>query len=53
MCDRVVSKDSFLIVYCSGKYKAKRMCDIAAVTSKMIKKLFTALYADENTWVNK
>ena len=29
------------------------MCDKAAVTSKMIKKLFTALYADENTWVKK
>ena len=53
MCDRVVSRDSFLIVYCSGKYKTKRMCEIAAVTSKMIKKLSTVLYADENTWVNK
>ena len=53
MCDRVVSRDSFLIVYCSGKYKTKRMCEIAAVTSKMIKKLSTALYADENTCVNK
>ena len=53
MCDRVVSRDSFLIVYCSSKYKTKRMCEIAAVTSKMIKKLSTALYADENTWVNK
>ena len=29
------------------------MCDKAAVTSKMIKRLFTALYADENTWVKK
>ena len=37
MCDRVVSRDSFLIVYCSGKYKTKT----------------TALYADENTWVSK
>ena len=53
MCERVVSRDSFLIVYCCGKYKTKRMCEIAAVTSKMIKKLSTVLYADENTWVNK
>ena len=51
-----------LIVYCPDKYDTQRMCDKAAgdslaalelipdwfVTSKMIKKLFTALYADEN-----
>ena len=29
MCDRVVSKDPFLIVYCPDKYKTERMCDKA------------------------
>ena len=62
MCGRVVSEVPFLIVYCSDKYKTQRMCDEAVdnslaglklipdyfVTSKMIKKLFTALHADEN-----
>ena len=62
MCDRVVSEDPFLIVYCPDKYKTERMCDGAVddclaalkfisdwiVTSKMTKKLFTALYADDN-----
>ena len=52
----------FLIVYCPGQYKTQQMCDKAVddslaafklvpdwfVTCKMIKKLFTALYADEN-----
>ena len=59
MCDRVVSKDPFLIVYCPDKYK---MCNEAVddslaalklipdwcVTNKLIKKLYTALYADGN-----
>ena len=62
MCDRVVPKDPFLIVFCRGKYKTQRMCDEAVddslaawkiipnlfITSKMIKKLFTALNADDN-----
>ena len=62
MCDRVISEDSFLIVYCSDQYKAQQMCDKAVdnslaalkliadwlITSKMIKKVFTALYADKN-----
>ena len=62
MCERVVSEDPFLIVYCPDKYKSQRMYDkaiddsIAAlklipdwfVTSKMIEKLYTALYAVEN-----
>ena len=52
----------FLIVYCPDKYKIQIMCDEAVddcqsalkfisdwfVTSKMIKKLLTALYADDN-----
>ena len=62
MCDRVVSEDPFLIVYCHDKYTTQRMYDEAVddflavlifirdwfVTSKMIKKLLTALYADDN-----
>ena len=62
MCDRVVSEDPFLIVYCSDTYKTQRMCNqanddsLAAlklildwfVKSKMIKELYAALYADEN-----
>ena len=62
MCDRVASEDPFLILYCPNKYITQRMCDKAVdeslaalelipdwfVTSKMINKFFTALYADEN-----
>ena len=62
MCDRVVSEDHFLMVYCPDQYKTQKMCDNATddslvalklipdwfVSSKKIKKLFTALYADEN-----
>ena len=86
MCDRVFSKDPFLILYCPDKHKTQEMCEkiisgdlfslrcvpdynkseqmceeavddcLAALkfvpnwfaTSKKIKKLFTALHADEN-----
>ena len=62
MCDRVVSEDTFLIVYCPDKYKTQKICDKAVddslatlklipdwfVTSRMIKKLYTDLYADES-----
>ena len=62
MCNRVVSENLFLIVYCPDEYVTPEMCDEAVddslatlkhipdwfVTSKIIKKLFTALYADEN-----
>ena len=62
MCDRIISDDSFSIKYVSDQYETQQMCDkavddcIAAlkivsdwfVTSKRIKILFTALYADEN-----
>ena len=62
MFDSVVSEDPSLIVYCLGKYKTQGICDEAVndslsalklvpdwfVTNKMIKKLFTALYTDEN-----
>ena len=61
-CDNVVSKDPFSIVYCPDKYKTQRTCDETVdnslsalklvsdwfVTSKQIKKVFTAFYADEN-----
>ena len=64
MFDRVVYEDPFLIVYCPDKYITQKMHDEAIddspasmklipdwfVTCKMIKKLFTALYADENTF---
>ena len=62
MCDRVVSEDPFLQVYCPDKYKTQRLCDEAVddslaalklmpdgfAASKMIKGLYNALYADEN-----
>ena len=61
-CDGVISEDPFFIVYFPDKHKTQEMCDQAVddplttlklipdsiVTSKMIKKLFTSLYADEN-----
>ena len=59
ICDIAVSLYPFLIVYSTDKYITQRMCDEAVnnslaalkvipdwfVTSKMIKKLYTALYA--------
>ena len=62
MCDRVVSDDPILIVCCPDKYTTPKICDEAVddclaalklipywfVASKIIKKLFTALHADEN-----
>ena len=59
ICDIVVSLYPFLIVYCPDKYKTKKICHVDDclvalefipdwfVSSKMIKKLFTALYADD------
>ena len=55
-------EDPVLIVYCPYKYVTQKMCDEAAdnflatlklipdrcVTSKMIKNIFTALYAYKN-----
>ena len=60
--DRAVSEDPFLITYCLNKYITQKMCDEAVddflatlklipdwfVASKIVKKVFTALYADEN-----
>ena len=62
MCDRIISDDSFSLRYVPHQYKTQQMCDKAldhclaalkfvpdwSVTSKMIKILFTFLYADEN-----
>ena len=62
MCDRFISDDPFSLRYIPEKYKTQQMFDETVddflptlnfvfdwfVTSKMIKKLFTALYADEN-----
>ena len=61
MCDKVVSEDLFLIVYCPDKYKLRNVWKAVDdslgalklipnwfVTSKTIKKLFTSLYVDKN-----
>ena len=62
MCGKIVSNDPFLIVHCRDKYITQRVCDegvgdsLAAlklipdsfVASKIIYKLDTAFYADEN-----
>ena len=62
MCDRVISEDPFMLVYCPDKDKTQIMCDEVVdnclavlklipdwfVTSKMIKRLLTTLYADYN-----
>ena len=40
MCDRVVSEDLFLIVYCPDKYRTQKMCektvDYSIATLKLI-----------------
>ena len=62
MNGKVVSEDHFSIVCSPNKYITQQVCDVVAndslaalklipdwfVTSKMIKKPFTALYLDEN-----
>ena len=62
MRDKIISDDPFSLGYVPDQYKTQQMCDKAVddclaalkfvpywfVTSKMIKKLFTALYADQN-----
>ena len=68
ICNLAVSLYFPFIVYCPYKYITEEMCDEAVdnslvalklipdwfVASKMIKKLFTALYAEENIlYVNK
>ena len=62
MCDTVISNGPSLVVYCPDNYKSQIMCEEAVyncvaalklvpdcfLLSEIIKKLFTALYADEN-----
>ena len=62
--DRVVSEDPSLTVYCPDKYITQRISDEAVdvslaesklipdwfVASKMLEKLYTALFTDENTF---
>ena len=63
ICDIALSLYPFLIIYCPDQYKTQIMCDesvddsLAAlkiipdwfVTCKMIKKFYTALYADDGS----
>ena len=62
MFDRIISDDHFSIRYVPDQHNTQQMCDKAVddclaplkfvpdwfITSKMVKILFTALYADEN-----
>ena len=62
MCDSFISEDPFPVRYVPDQYKTQQMCDEAVddclaalkftpdwfVTSKMIKKLLTALYPNDN-----
>ena len=62
MCEKIISENLFMLKYCPHKYITQKTCDKPVddflptlnlvpdwfVTSKIIKKLFTALYADEN-----
>ena len=62
MCDEAFSIDPFILKYYLDRYKSQEMCDKAVynflptttfipdrfVTSKMIKKLYNALFADDD-----
>ena len=62
ICLKIISDDPFSLRYVPDQYKTQQLCDEAVddflptlnsvpdwlVTSKMVKKLFTPLYADEN-----
>ena len=62
MCDTVISNGPSLVVYCPDNYKSQIMCEEAVyncvaalklvpdwfLLSEIIKKIFTALYADES-----
>ena len=62
MCDKINSENPFMLKCCPHKYITQKICDEAVddflptlnfvpdwfETIKMIKKLFTALYVDEN-----
>ena len=61
MCDKIVSDNSFKLKYCNDRYKTQEICDKIVddflpalkfvsdwfVASKLIKKLYTALFADD------
>ena len=61
MCDKVVSKDTFILKYCHGKYKTQEMFDKIVKTSlqtlifvpdcfvrsKIIEKLDSSLFHDD------
>ena len=62
MCNKIIPKNPFVLKNCPDKYITQNMCDAAVdnflptlnfvcdwfVTSKMMKKLFTALCTDQN-----
>ena len=64
MCDKIISDDPFSLRYVPDQYKTQVMWDKAVqdclaalkfvsawfVTGKIIKKLFTTLYADEKIY---
>ena len=62
MCDKDFSEDLFVLQYCHGRCKTQEMCDKAIddflpalkfvpdwfVTNKMIKKVLTASFTDDD-----
>ena len=62
MCEKAFSSNLFMLKYCLDRYKTQEMCDKAVddflpklkflpdcfVTDKMIKKLYNALFADDD-----
>ena len=67
MCDRVISEDPFLIVYCLDKYKTRKICNKAVddclaalkfildwfVTNKMLEKLDNPLHPHDILFHNE
>ena len=52
MCDKAFSEDPFMLKYCFDRCKTQEMCDKAVddwfITNKMIKKLYRALFSDDD-----
>ena len=62
MCDRVISEDPFMLIYCPNRYKNQKMCNEGVddcltalkfipnwfVTSKMLDKFHNALLANDD-----
>ena len=48
ICGRVVSEDSFLIIYCPDKYKTQIMCDKAVGDSLVALKLIPDSFVRSN-----